>query len=136
FMIVWVFTDAALYQIGWAGLPEQAKSSTLKEMFTTNRCGYAFPVTCLGLGLGMAMMTNRLRASTVWPEFLDRQSAVTSLTQAVQVARDIVKLSLSYAWPIVLMTSLFAALGLAIMQGTDPKAWHLNGTSAGEVLLG
>jgi hypothetical protein len=135
-MIALVFSPLALYQIGWTDKASRlAAGPLLRGLFLTNR-GYAFPVTCLGLGVGMAMMTNSLRASSVWPEFLERQSAVTSLTQAIRVTRGIVKLSVPYAWPIVVSTLLFASIGLAIMQGIEPKAWHLNGNSVREIFLG
>jgi hypothetical protein len=136
-LIALVFTGPALMQIGWTSSAKPVQIwPLLQELFVTNRCGYAFPVTCIGLGLAMAMMTNGLRASRKWPEFLDHQEAVTSLTQAVHVTRGIVKLTLSYAWPIVVLTPLFAAIGLAIMQGTDPNAWHLSANSARRIFLG
>jgi hypothetical protein len=140
FMIALVFTPDALYKMGWTDWSNPfirpPVGRLLYDLFMTTRCGYAFPVTCVGLGVGMAMMTNSLRASTVWPEFLDRQSAVTSLTQAIQVTRGIVKLSLPYAWPIVVLTPLFAVIGLVIMQGIDPKDWHLTANSVHQIFLG
>jgi hypothetical protein len=136
-MIALVFSPLALYQIGWTNIATRVPvGRRLYGMFMINRCGYAFPVTCVGLGVAMAMMTNSLRASTVWPEFLDRQGAVTSLTQAIRVTRGIVKLSLPYAWPIVVLTPLFAVIALAIMQGTESKAWHLTANSAHEIFAG
>jgi hypothetical protein len=136
-MIVFVFSPESLNQMGWTDSSTRVPMAPLLYgLLVTNRCGYAFPVTCVGLGLAMAMMTNRLRASTAWPEFLAKQRAVTSLTQAIQVTRGIVKLSLPYAWPIVVLTPLFAAIGLAIMQGTELKAWHLTANSAQEIFLG
>lgn len=139
-MIALVFSPKALYDIGWTNWsnPDVRPPAglLLGDLFLTKRSGYAFPVTCVGLGVGMAMMTNSLRASTVWPEFLERQGAVTSLTQAIRVTREITKLSLPYAWLIVVSTLLFAVIGLAIMQGIDPKAWHLTGDSAREIFWG
>src|SRR6185295_4218253 len=41
-MIVLVFTPQALYQIGWAGSPNQDTGRTLWQMFAVNRYGYAF----------------------------------------------------------------------------------------------
>ena len=136
-MIALVFTPRALYVIGWTNSPVHQNMGQLFDgLFVSDRCGYAFPVTCVGLGLAMAMMTNSLRASTVWPEFLDKQRAVTSLQQAMQVTRGIVELSLRHAWPIVVLTPLFAGIGLAIMQGIEPKAWHLTAKSAQEIFWG
>jgi|GEM_PF-3038724 len=136
-MIALVFTPRAVYVIGWTNSPERLSMwELLDALFVSGRGGYAFPVTCVGLGLAMAMMTNSLRASVVWPEFLDQQSAVTSLPQAMQVTRGIIKLTLRYAWPIVVLTSLFAGIGLAIMQGVEPKAWHLTAKSAHEIFWG
>jgi hypothetical protein len=137
-MIALVFSPTALYEIGWtdASFPPPSVGTRLQAIFLTNRCGYAFPVTCVGLGMAMAMMTNSLRASTVWPEFLDQQGSVTSLTQAIRVTRGIVKLSLPYAWPIVVLTPLFAAIGLAIMQGIDLKDWHLTAHSPHGIFWG
>jgi energy-coupling factor transporter ATP-binding protein EcfA2 len=136
-MIALVFTSRALYVIGWTSSPaDQSMGQLFVGLFVSDRGGYAFPVTCVGLGLAMAMMTNSLRASSVWPEFLDQQDAVTSLPQAMRVTRGIIKLSLRYAWPIVILTSLFAGIGLAIMQGVEPKAWHLTAKSAHEIFLG
>ncbi|HEV7671722.1 MAG TPA: ATP-binding protein [Thermoanaerobaculia bacterium] len=136
-MIALVFSPIALRQIGWTDSTDRLPMGLLFEgLFWTNRCGYVFPVTCVGLGVAMAMMTNSLRASTVWPDFLDRQTAVTSPQQAIQVTRGIVKISLPYAWPILVMTLLFGMLGLAVLQGTDSKAWRLTYDSPGEVFLG
>jgi hypothetical protein len=84
----------------------------------------------------MAMMTNGLRASTAWPQFLKNQTAVISLKQAIQVTRGIIKLSLPYAWPICVLTPLFAAIGLAIMRGTAPGDWQLTAHSAKGIFLG
>jgi len=137
FLIAAVFTPLALEEIGWKSLATPADTwSVLYEMFAINHYGYAFPLTCTGLGVAMAMMTNGLRASTAWPEFLNNQTAVTSLKQAIQVTRGIVKLSLPYAWPIFVLTPLFAAFGLAVMQGTPPTHWHLTAHSAKGILLG
>jgi hypothetical protein len=137
FMIALVFSPEALQQIGWTDSATRVPvGSLLRGVFWTNRRGYPFPVTCVGLGVAMAMMTNSLRASTVWPEFLNKQTAVTSLKQAIQVIRGIVKLTFPYAWPIVVLTPLFAAIGLAIMQGAAPTAWHLTANSAREIFLG
>jgi hypothetical protein len=81
-------------------------------------------------------MTNSLRASSVWPRFLDQQAAVTSLKHTIRVTWGIVKLSLSHAWPLVVLTPLFALVGLGIMQGKGPTAWHVTGDSAREIFLG
>ena len=135
-LIALVYTPDSLLQIGWTNSAERLPVGLLfRELFVTNRSGYAFPVTCVGLGVGMAMMTNSLRASTAWPEFLREQTAVTSLKQGIQVTRGIVRLSLPYAWPIVVLTPLFATIGLAIMQGSAPKAWHLTSNSVREVFF-
>lgn len=136
-MIALIFSPQALWQIGWTNSEtSQAVGPLFEQLFLTRRYGYAFPVTCAGLGVAMAMMTNSLRASTVWPKFLDQQGAVMSLTQAMRVVRGIVKLSLPHAWPIVVLTPLFAVIGLTIMQGTDPRTWHLTASSAQEIFLG
>jgi hypothetical protein len=137
FLIALVFSPESLLQIGWKDSATPLDIGPLFHgMFLVNRSGYAFPLTCAGLGVGMAIMTNSLRASTAWPEFLKNQTAVTSLKQAIQVTRGIIKLALPYAWPVVVLTPLFATIGLAIMQGTAPWDWHLTSNSAREIFLG
>jgi len=139
FLITLVFSPESLVQIGWkdpTAPREMSPLVVLRGLFLINHRGYAFPLTCAGLGIAMAMVTNGLRASTAWPEFLKNQTAVTSLKQAMQVTYGIVKLSLPYAWPIVVLTPLFATFGLAIMQGSDPTHWHLTSHSAREIFLG
>ena len=136
-MIALLFSAQALWQIGWTNSETALPNGQLfYELFFINRYGYVFPVTCVGLGVAMAMMTNSLRGSTVWPMFLDQQGAVTSLPEAMRVTRGIVKLSLPYAWPIFVLTPLFALIGLAIMQGTAPRPWKLTAHSAQDIFLG
>ena len=63
-----------------------------------------------GLGVGMAMMANGLRASKKWRFFMEQQSLVTG-TNAPRLIKPLAVLMLRFAWPIpvcMLMADLVA----------------------------
>jgi hypothetical protein len=134
FLIAEVYQPEALQQMGWSTTPIEkvsAPASVLAgsarppfatlfgDLFVRNCCGYAFPINCIGLGIAMALMTNRLRASNQWPEFVRRQTTISEPRQLLDLIRGIGRVTLPFAWPILVLVPLFALLSLVILNTAD-----------------
>jgi hypothetical protein len=72
--------------------------------------GWAHLILGTCLGLGMALTTNRLRASGRWDKFLSGVSTPTSMKAARRLVLDISKLVLREAWPIPLSLTIGGVL--------------------------
>ncbi len=143
FLITQVYLPQSLEQIGWTeGSNSKSKGFTLQgqdlgrleaaensensslgvlfhDLYLGNRCGFPFPLTSAGLGIALALMTNALRASRQWPEFLDRQSAISGIGQLWKVIVGIIKVTLPFARPIPILVTVCAGLSLFAMNSAN-----------------
>ena len=124
-VIALVYQPEALHQMGWTDSPERpALPEMCRELFLGNRCGLAFPLTSVGLGIALALMTNRLRDSKSWPQFIASQSTIAGIGQLFRILGGVIKVTFSYAWPIPIFVTGFAAIALYLMTtGSEPSPW-------------
>ncbi|MFN0078625.1 MAG: AAA family ATPase [Prosthecobacter sp.] len=119
-MIASIYNQQGLYVMGWIG--ERTKPdmmNLLHDLFFENRCGLAFPLTSTGFGIASALMTNNLRGSRAWKDFLDEQSALSTMNQLIGVIKGLAKLTIPYAWPIPTFVTLFAAIALVVVNSAN-----------------
>jgi len=115
-----------------------------RDIFITTHLGWVHLITGPGIGLGMALATNALRASDRWVVFLQEQSRITGFRQTVEVIRGIMRIVLANAWPLPLMIGLAAVTALHVldlqpfspMPGANSAAlgWRLFGDCATQAI--
>jgi len=93
-------------------LPGRFSREFLHDLFIKTRMGWAHLILGTTMGLGIALMTNRLRCSPRWQRLLREPHAVTSVGSLVGVARRTVRVVLPSAW-LVILTQLLG--GLAVL---------------------
>ncbi|MEZ0300344.1 MAG: hypothetical protein ACAI35_28140, partial [Candidatus Methylacidiphilales bacterium] len=118
-----VYKLESLKELGWVDTSFD-KWDQIKEMFTVSYCALTFPLTSLALGLAFALMTNALRGSIVWQEFIDKQQAITSFSQIIRVTKDIFWIALPYSLPIWTLVPIAAVFGLALMSLGDKRPFQ------------
>ena len=123
-MIASVYQPEALQQMGWTDQSVRPPfSDILSGVLFKNYCGLAFPLTSVGLGIALALMTNSLRASKEWALFVRQQSAISSVGQLARVVAGIIRVTLPFAVPIPLLVMLFACVALIAMDhGVKPSS--------------
>lgn len=131
--IAGVFLPEGLRVMGWLKENEYNKPSFLDfchKLFIENRCGLVFTLNGMGVGIGMALMTNRLRGCPDWDAYLQVQSAskLSDFDQVFKVIRDLTRLAFTYCWPIPAALLATSAIGIALLasvpMGKPPKNWH------------
>lgn len=118
-VIIWIYGGPNLVEMGWldpktisdlGDIKFRWSGPFLSDIFLRTRFGLVHLITGVGLGFGMAMMTNAIRASTRWTEFLDRQNTINSLGKAKQVTWEIMTIAFPKIWwllfPVVLAAFL------------------------------
>ncbi|MEM9016047.1 MAG: hypothetical protein AAGC68_03470, partial [Verrucomicrobiota bacterium] len=111
--IMGVYDPGSLWGMGWLDKQEKLPfGEFLYHVFFVSKSGLLFPATSIGAGIGMALMTNGLRASRSWYEFLEKQSAIRSMRQLGDIVAGCIRVSLPYAFPIPIMIIAFAVIGL------------------------
>jgi len=135
-LIALVYQPEALQQMGWIETAIRPEMPELfRGLFLETRCGFSFPLTSIGLGIALALMTNRLRDSKQWPQFIDQQSAITSISQLWRIIKGVTRTTIPYAAPIPLIVGVFAFFALVAMTTADDSPnWNLTPLSG--ALLG
>jgi hypothetical protein len=115
--IAGVYSFGSLYELGWIAENQQKPSTAVLafELFVQNRSGYVFLFNGIGVGIGMALVTNRLRGSEEWEGFQDSHAS-TSLSDFSQLGKliaGLTRLALPFGWPIPL--ALFVTSSSAIV---------------------
>jgi hypothetical protein len=121
-----VYSDPSLRKMGWIQQSTQNDSRPfLDDLFFNTGFGWCHLITGVGIGVGMALMTNGLQASVKWKEFLHSQARLTSLKQARELIWGLMKLALPYSWPLPLIIGLAAIAAsfvpLRVDQPKDPE---------------
>lgn len=118
-----VYSDPALRTMGW--IQKWTKNDSrpfLDDLFYNTGFGWCHLITGVGIGIGMALMTNGLQASGKWTEFLHRQARLTNLKQARELIWGLMKLALPYSWPLPLVIGVAAiAASFVPVRVEQPK---------------
>ncbi len=128
-VIALVYQPEALHQMGWIATAERPGFAEMcYELIVANRCGLAFPLTSIGLGIALGVMTNRLRNSETWPRFIENQSTLSGVGQLIRTIRGVIKVTMPHAWPIPIFVVGFAAIALYLMTtGQESSPWKPEG---------
>jgi hypothetical protein len=114
-VVAFVFTPESLQKIGWI----TRTNMFWRDIFVTTRYGCVFLITGMGLGAGMALMTNGLRASKDWSTLVQQQrSKLSGFRRTKRIVTKIMRTAFYYAWPIPLMVALAASAAFLL-----PKRW-------------
>jgi Novel STAND NTPase 1 len=100
-LIVGVFTQESLVTMGW--IPESGNRLSWqfwRGLMLETHFFWPYIITGVALGIGMACMTNALRTSAKWLDFLRKQEALATAKQTLRLTRNISKIAFPYAWPI------------------------------------
>jgi hypothetical protein len=134
--IAGVFVPESLYIMGWLEEADLHKSykpefwSFLAKLFLQNHCGAVFTLNGMGVGIGMALVTNRMRGEKKWLEFLEAQSkkSMSDLKEASQVALTLGRMVLPYSWRIFASLTATTLLGIALLARVGmpdcPASWN------------
>ena len=122
--IAGVFLLEGLQIMGWIGDDVLDKPPFLQffyKIFVENHCGLVFVLNGAGTGIGMAMITNRLRSLARWEQFLEERSATTlsGFRQIGDVLRGLTRLALRYSWPLPASLAATSLLGLSALNSTE-----------------
>lgn len=114
-IVVLVFEIESLIGMGWIGSRDVASLSRFEkkywlDLFVSIRYGWVQLVIGTGMGIGMALATNSLRAWNRWVGFLRRQKRVTSWTQSTRLIRRIIPIAALRVWPVPLTIILAGVL--------------------------
>lgn len=125
-LVVWciasVYLIESLKMMGW--VLESTKNGSrpfLDDLFVQTRLGWCHLITGMGVGIGMAVMTNGLQASAKWRKFLHSQTRLTSLKQARELIWGLMKLALPYSWPLPLIIGLAAIAASFVPRVDQPE---------------
>ena len=110
FTIAGVYATSSLHGMGWILDYGHTRfgGEFLADLFIRTRFGWAHFITGMGIGLGMALMTNSLWASGEWEAFLEKQSRLDSFAQTRRVVRSLMGLAARHVWPLPLSIALTA----------------------------
>lgn len=126
FVVIGVFQPQALVEMGWLSSATLGRFSPpfLADVFVRTRFGWVDFITGAGLGVGTALVTNRLRASAAWAELLRRERRMTGVDDAIAVARELTRMSLPSAWLLPAAVAVSAVLAFTVpeLRPDHPKA--------------
>jgi len=139
-VVVAVFNMSVLEQIGWI-MPRRQRFSLefWHDLFVNTRYAWPYLITGAGLGVGMALTTNRLRTSARWYEFKEAQSQLTTFRQTVTLLGGITRILFSFrhAWPIPVMLLVAGVLAFFVPEvATDGRGIRAGALGLGKGIIG
>lgn len=91
--ILGVFNQASLLTMGWIAAPAQGAQRWI-QAFGVTRYGWVYLVTGLGLGIGLALISNSIRASRLWPILLkENMCGFNSLADVARCYRRLLRIA-------------------------------------------
>lgn len=137
--IAGVFDPTALQLMGWLddGMDKPDGAAFISLLFRENMCGWVFALNGMGTGIGMALLTNRLRGAPEWDQFLSERSSqsVGAGTQIGSIVKGLIGLARRYSWPLPLCLFVTSVLGLLILPHDEIRMPKYPGDSV-EILRG
>ncbi len=127
--IAGVFVPEALKIMGWLPLEQREPPGLLEffhQLYFHNLCGWVFTLNGAGVGIGMALITNRLRFHRRWQAFLrlKARTAMSTFRQAITVLGGLFALTSRYIFvmaAVLFLTSLAGLAALAATGGMQPE---------------
>jgi hypothetical protein len=135
FIVVSVFTDTSLVVMGWVTeknvKPGRLGFNFFKDLFVETRFGNVHLITGIGLGVGMALMTNGLRASRRWADFVEeRKGKLFRLRETKKALDQIARIAWHHVWPLPLMLALATAAACLMPKLTEEAKKYYVGDPA------
>jgi hypothetical protein len=126
--ILTVYRVDSLVAMRWLPQREATYSRAFwLDLFVYTRLGWAHLITGTGLGLAMAIMTNALRASPRWAEFVARQTSINGIAHALAIVKDLTRIAISRAWPLPAVLAVFATFAYLVADRSHGSGWIIKG---------
>ncbi|GAA5127593.1 hypothetical protein JIN84_08470 [Luteolibacter yonseiensis] len=114
--------------VGWDAVDKPPFLPFLKLLFLENKCGWVFVLNGAGVGIGMAIIANRLRAHPAWENLLQSAVSMGSIQQAFDTIASILRISIRYILVLFLTLAITSSLGLTILHFSgsmteNPEPW-------------
>ena len=124
-VICTVFGSQTLVTMAWVRPPnDSVREGVLRALLFDTRFAWPYLLQGAFLGVGMAAMTNALRASQRWNSFLDRESALSSVGETFRLLRNVTRLALPFAWPIACSVTVAGLIAFAVLRSApDSISW-------------
>jgi energy-coupling factor transporter ATP-binding protein EcfA2 len=115
--IVGVFEVANLVEIGWLDQwRNQGSREFWLDLFVNLRFGWAYAITGIGMGAGMAMATNALRARRSLATLMESDGEISTMRQIRTLIGDVRRAFGWTVWPILVLPLLTGAIALTIVK--------------------
>jgi hypothetical protein len=129
FIVVSVFTTISLADMGWITKVDETRAwlsfNFFKDLFVETRFGNLHLMTGSGLGVGMALVTNGLRASRRWTDFVEEHKGkLFRLRDTKNTLVRIMRIAWHHVWPLPLMIALAGAVAYGVLK--VPEHWREN----------
>jgi hypothetical protein len=136
--MVVVYEPAGLTNMGWTSQTWQTHGRDFwLELLWARRTLWPYMIMGIGLGIGMAAMTNGLWASREWSSFAGRQS-VLSGSDVVPLVKKLTRLMVRFAWTIPLCMLAAGLLAFFVLRTAPAFSTHATAhpQSLSDALLG
>src|SRR5882724_1268699 len=128
FTILSVYRIDSLVAMRWIPQREATYSRAFwLDLFVHRRLGWAHLITGTGLGQAMAIMTNALRASPRWAEFVARQTTINGIAHALAIVKDLVRIAITRAWPLPAVLTVAGTLAYLVADHSRGRDWIAKG---------
>ncbi len=130
-----VFDRSSLVTMGWisSGDSGQFSSRFLEDIFLTTRFGWAYAITGCGMGVGMAIIANGMKASGKL--LLEgSENSVTAWRDFLSIFWRMMKLGARSAYPFPICLAIAAAITLQLLRpgvGASPEKASFEGRLMG-----
>jgi hypothetical protein len=122
-VITGVYEPQSLVTMGWISSPGLGRAAVWGDLFVNYRYGWLYLIVGTALGIGMALMSNAVRASAAWKAFLDAQrDGLAGIRETGLVLRQLMAIALPHAWILPVTVGLAAVLAFYVPDTTTRAA--------------
>ncbi len=103
--ILGVYSSETLRTMGWVDTYDENRHGTLiffKELFWTTRMGWSEMILGTALGLGFALVANRIKAKREFDDLVKEKQAMSKLQEVCDRIQELTGIVLPNAWPLIL----------------------------------
>lgn len=124
FLVSSIYDTSALMKMGWVAGPDgESALAQWRDLFITYRFGWVYMIAGTGLGIGMALASNAVRASEDWRVFMAAQhGGLSGLRDTMRVLRQIMRIVVRHAWLIAAAVTLAASLAFFAPDTRTPAS--------------
>jgi hypothetical protein len=124
FLVSSIYDTGALMEMGWVAGPKgEPALAQWRDLFVTYRFGWVYMIAGTGLGIGMALASNAVRASPGWRAFMATQhGGLSGLRDTAGVLRQIMRIVVPHAWLIAVAVTFAASLAFFAPDMSRPAS--------------